>query len=82
MNNEAILENIFLEVTSIDFRKSGKLKNLNLFGSKLNVMPIYLVLVLLDIERTLGICFEEEDILNGRFDTFNDILLLINRESK
>lgn len=82
MENEQLLEKIFLDVTSVDFKKSNELKNLNLLGSKLNIMPIYLVLVLLNIENMLNIHFKEEDILNGKFNTFNSIMSLMNREYK
>lgn len=82
MKNEEILERIFLNVTSIDFRKSEELKRLNLLGSKLNIMPIYLVLVLFNIEKVLNIHFKEEDILNGKFNTFNNIMALMDQECK
>lgn len=80
MENEQLLEQIFLDVASVDFKKFDELKNLNLLGSQLNIMPIYLVLVLLNIERMLNIHFKEEDIRNGKFNTFNNIMTLINRE--
>lgn len=82
MENEELLEKIFLDVTSVDFRKSEELKSLNLFGSKLNIMPIYLVLVLLNIESVLDIHFKDEDMLNGKFNTFNSIMILINQKYK
>lgn len=73
---ELDIKNIFSKYVNINF-EDEKLKEQNLFLNPINIYPIYLAAILIDIEKFYGINFEDEDILNGKFCSFNNITQLI-----
>lgn len=77
MSKEELLEEIFLKFAYVDFKNKPDWKGLNLFGSQLNVLPIYLVLVVINVEKVFGIRLKEQDIIKEPFLSFNQMLLLI-----
>lgn len=78
MNCEIQIEQILLKITGVDFEKNRELKNKPFFGKKLHINPLYMVLVLMEIEKEFNIHFPEDEILKGNFNTFNSIVTLLN----
>lgn len=78
------LNEIFLYRTNIDFEKNYDMRDLLLFGEKINIPERELVLILYDIESKMNIGIPKQAVINGEFDTFNhilNILLSINNYS-
>ena len=44
----------------------------------MHINPLYMVLVLMEIEKEFNIHFPEDEILKGNFNTFNSIVTLLN----
>lgn len=78
MNCEIQVEQILLEITGVIFEKNSELKNMPFFGKKLHINPLYMVLVLMEIEKEFNIHFPEDEILKGNFNTFNSVMILLN----
>lgn len=78
MNCEIQIEQILLKITGVDFEKNRELKNKPFFAKKLHINPLYMVLVLMEIEKEFNIHFPEDEILKGNFNTFNSIVTLLN----
>jgi len=79
MERENVLNEIFKRRINIDFKQKARLKKEKLFGEKINCPVRELVLILYDLERELKIKVSEDDIVNGKFDTYNHILEIISR---
>ncbi|WP_129595928.1 peptide maturation system acyl carrier-related protein [Anaerophilus nitritogenes] len=77
MQNEKKLENIFKKYTKISFDMADSLKNKPLLGAQLNITPAILVLILRDIESQYNIKLSKSKVINGNFNTFNNILKMI-----
>ena len=78
MNCEIQVEQILLEFTGVNFEKNSELKNMPFFGKKLHINTLYMVLVLMEIEKEFNIHFPEDEILKGNFNTFNSVMILLN----
>lgn len=79
MNFEEVLEKIFREYGMVEFQGNSLLKEKELFGYDINLKPIYLVLILIQIEEIFDIKISSEIITNKEFSTFNKILHIIEQ---
>ncbi|ACQ54276.1 pyruvate-flavodoxin oxidoreductase [Clostridium botulinum] len=78
MEQEKKLESIFEKYTNICFDDmDNRFKNIPLLDTELNIRPIILMLVLLDIESQYSIKLSRSKVINGEFSTFNSILKMI-----
>lgn len=68
---------IFLKRVSIDFEKNMGLKSEKLLGNKIACPIRELVLILFDLEQCFGIHIKKDDIKNNRFDTYENILKIV-----
>lgn len=75
-----LLYKILLNRTNIDFCENEELKDLPVFGRKLNIPAREMVLVLLDIEKEYNITIKEEEIDNYSFSTVNKIIEMIKNK--
>ena len=55
-------------------------KNQKLLGNDLKFSARDLINVYVELEKEFDIHFKEKDIVAGKFDTFDDIIKLINKE--
>ena len=55
-------------------------KNQKLLGNDLKFSARDLIHVYVELEKEFDIHFKEKDIVAGKFDTFDDIIKLINKE--
>ena len=74
---ERVLENILLDMYHIDMRSNVELRSEKLLGDKIDMQARDLVVFLYAIEEKLDIHLKNEDIISGKFDTFDHILNLI-----
>lgn len=56
-------------------------KNQKLLGNDLKFSARDLINVYVELEKEFDIHFKEKDIVAGKFDTFDDIIKLINKTS-
>ena len=62
------LNKFLLEITGVNFEKNSELKNMPFFGKKIYILiQLYMVLVLMEIEKEFNIHFPEDEILKGEF---------------
>jgi len=73
MERENALNEIFIKRVGVDFKKQQHLRDKKLLGIEINAPSRELVMVLYDIENKFCIRIEDEFILGGGFDTFNNI---------
>lgn len=77
-NIEKKLEDIFLNRFQLNFKElENSAKNDPLLGSKINLAPRDLLYVFVDIEEEFNITIPEDCIVEGKFDTFYNILDII-----
>ncbi|RHR32444.1 peptide maturation system acyl carrier-related protein [Clostridium sp. AF19-22AC] len=76
---EVLLDNIMELHSGINFRIHPELKKHNLFGSEICLPARELVLILLDIESKMDIRISDKDILDGKFNTYNNIFDLCKK---
>jgi acyl carrier protein len=77
------LKGIFEEQFGIDFSKGGEdVLEQHLLGGQWCFYPSYLLYLFFAIEKVFGIKIEEEDILTGRFSTFNQIADIIYKRQQ
>ena len=69
------MEKLFSKYLNVNLENES-LKNQNLFLPPINIYPIYLVALLIEIENLYGIHFDDKDILDGKFSSFNNIAQL------
>lgn len=62
------------------FRTEKDWKNQKLLGNDLKFSARDLINVYVELEKEFDIHFKEKDIVAGKFDTFDDIIKLINKE--
>lgn len=70
------LNEIFKNVTNVDFLNNAIINNIQdvkLFAKSIDLNPRYLVYIFFEIQKKFGIKIPQEDIVEGRFATFNDI---------
>ncbi len=80
-NIEKELENIFLKRFKLDFTEMNiEVKNHYLLGSNIKLAPRDLLYVFVDIEEEFKIAIPENYIIEGKFNTFNNILQIIKDE--
>lgn len=78
MEKEKKLESIFEKYTNIYFDdRDNRLKDSPLLGIELNIRPIILMLILLEIESQYSIKLSRSKVIDGEFSTFNSILKMI-----
>lgn len=70
---------IFKNRTNIDFDKNVDLRKENFFGLKLNINPRDLVMIYMDLKIIVGINFEEKDLLLKKFDTYENVIALVEK---
>lgn len=75
-----LLYKILLNRTNIDFCENKDLKDLPVFGKKLDIPAREMVLVLLDIEKEYNITINDEDVNNYGFMTVNKIIKIIKNK--
>ncbi len=68
---------IFLRRTGVDFRRKENLRDKKIFGAEVNIEARELVQVYMDLKYELGIKFREEDLIDKKFATFNQIVELV-----
>lgn len=74
---EEILNSILNKRFNINFEKNKELKGEKLLGLEINGQERELLLALIDIEESFKIKIDNGRILDGDFDTFNNIKNLI-----
>lgn len=77
MEIEKKLEVLFKKYTNISFDRDHDLKNKPLTGFELNLMPAVLVFILRQVELEYNIDISKSKVVQGHFNTFNNILKLI-----
>lgn len=75
---ELLLENIFFNVTGINFNKNNNLKKELFFSSSLHIQPRELLLVFCEVIENFNIKIPEEKLLNRQFTSFDNVLKIIN----
>ncbi|WP_244648311.1 peptide maturation system acyl carrier-related protein [Ruminiclostridium herbifermentans] len=78
-NIEKELENIFINRFGLDFTKM-EAKNDYLLGSNIKLAPRDLLYIFVDVEKEFNIKISESFIIEGKFNTFNNILNYIKNE--
>lgn len=68
---------IFKNRANIDFNLNNNLRYEKLLGDKICMPVREMVLALYDIEKELDINIPNDAILEGKFDTFNNICMII-----
>lgn len=76
-NIDVELANIFHKHTYIDFIEHKELRTMHFFSGELHIPARELVLILLDIQKNLGVKIPEEALINGQFSTFNSVKRII-----
>ena len=74
---ERVLENVLFDIWHIDMRLNAELRGEKLLGDKINMSARDLVVLLYAIEEKLDINIKREDIVIGKFDTFDHIIELM-----
>lgn len=78
-NIEIYLENLFLENLNINFKENSELKKTHFFSYKLNI-PIRELLIIFDLIQTkFNINIPEEYVVSGKFSTFENVYLIIEK---
>ena len=78
MNNcEKVLNEILHSRTGVDFQMNPELMDENLFGSKINLPPRELVLILHDIENSFNIRISNNILLKGEFNSYSNIKKIV-----
>lgn len=80
MEVEEIVNSIFKEYYQIDFKEHGKLKDSNLLGRKFSFAPRDLVILLVKIEDGLKVKISNNDLAEGKFSTFAQIVDLCKKK--
>ena len=86
-DSKILKEDIEQLLQQITPKRSGKdasgprLRDEKLLGPKVGMPARELLYVYFDIRQQMGIRISEYDIIEGRFDTFNNILDLIIKEA-
>lgn len=73
---EKKLQKIFNDRLSLDFG-SEESKNQKFFSPPLSLMPRDLVYIYFDVEREFETTIPEDDVVAGKFNTFNNILKIL-----
>ncbi|TQQ84040.1 peptide maturation system acyl carrier-related protein [Peptacetobacter hominis] len=76
---EKELNFIMINRSNINFLENPNLKSQNFFSKEINLPPRELVLILIDIQNKLNVTIPEADIINKKFNTFNNILSILER---
>lgn len=74
---ESVLENVLFDMWHIDMRLNNELRGEKLLGNKINMKARDLVVLLHTLEEKLDIHIKREDIVSGKFDTFDHIIELM-----
>ncbi len=77
---EKALRDIFVRRTGVDFDKYINCRDFKLLGINVGVKSYDLLNVYFDIEKVFAIKIPSSTIEKGNFDTYNNILELVNRE--
>lgn len=70
---------VFVKRTGIDFTCEKGLRKEKLFGMKLKVKPRELLQVYMDLKNKLEITFIENDMINKKFSSFDEIIKLVEK---
>lgn len=73
------LNNIIIQHSNINFLINEDIRNKNLFSREINISPRELVLVFIDIQNEFNIIIPEVELINKKFNTFNDLVHIIER---
>ncbi len=74
------LVQIFKEIFNLDFNQDHVLQTEKLLGKKIHMSARDMLWIFFVLERSFGISFDEEDVENGKFDTFVHIEELLIRK--
>ncbi len=76
------IKNIFISRFEFDFGNfdEEQLFNKNLLGEEIGLLPRQLLYVFFDIEKEFNIQIPQECIVNGEFDTINNIVNIVLRQ--
>ena len=73
MNNIEKFNQICIKYLAIDFLKREDLQYKDFFSREINIEERELVLVLLELEKQVGIKFSDDFICNGGFKSFSSV---------
>ena len=76
---EKVLADIFFARFTLDFIKNSEMKSLKLLG-KTGIPARELLHIYFDVKREFGISIPEQDVAEGRFDTFAHIVDIIEEQ--
>ncbi|MDF2941818.1 MAG: hypothetical protein K0S01_676 [Herbinix sp.] len=79
MENEKIVNEIFIKRINIDFEQNEELKSEKILGNKIGCPVRELVLILSDLEQCFGSDIWKDSIINNRFDTYANILGILEK---
>lgn len=68
---------IFFLHTGIDFNIQTDLKDAHFFGKKLNFAPRDLLLIFMDLQKTLNIKIPNNILLDKKFTTYNNVINIL-----
>lgn len=74
---EERLNHIFLRRTGIDFIKRSDLQDINLFGTKINLMERDAVYILLDIQKEFSVVIPKQKIIDKEFNSYLNIKKIV-----
>jgi peptide maturation system acyl carrier-related protein len=80
---QTLMHIIKKHLLDVNFENIGnKITQGKLLGTEIGLRPRHLVYILNDIEKEFDITIPEEEIVYGRFDTFDNISSLIIKQLK
>lgn len=74
---EKVLNEILHSRTGVNFQIHPELMDENLFGSKINLPPRELILILHDIESSFNIRISDNILLEGEFNSYSNIKKIV-----
>ena len=74
---EQLLIEIFQKYTNIDFKKKKELRTESFFSSRINVPVRDAVLALFEVENRFNFIIDSEDVIDGRFQCFEEVEKLV-----
>lgn len=74
---ETVLNSIFSENLNINFKKKPLLKDRNLLGEEIGISPYEMLYIFFAIEEKFGFLFNDFEITQENFFSFNSLLKLI-----
>lgn len=77
----ATLQAILIKRFGLDWQKyDAKILDEHFFGEELRMAPRNLLYIFVAVEQEFGITIPEEDVVEGRFTSFNNIVGIIEKQ--